>query len=240
MIVVISGVKGGIGQSLAEILLKKGDTIIGLSREGSNYTVVEDNKVRTNSLGIAGTDINRDDSILEAVKQIKVRFGHVDALVNCTGVASGGITGMIRREEIVKCVEANFVSPIMVAQAFVRLLKKSESASIVNVSSISAFRSDVGTISYGGAKAGLNQATRIMARELGPYGIRVNCVAPGVTDTPMLKLMDKKSLEMQLMASSISKVAMPNEVAEVISFLISPKSKHVNGQIIKVDGGQGI
>ena len=92
-------------------------------------------------------------------------------------------------------------------------------------------------MAYGSSKAALNFATKVIARELAPFNIRVNAVAPGVTETDMLNKMDKKSIDQQINISSLKKVAKTFEIASVIAFLSSENSSHITGQIIKVDGG---
>ena len=117
-------------------------------------------------------------------------------------------------------------------------MSRKKIGSIVNISSISSFRFDEGTLAYGASKAALNFATSILAKELGSHGIRVNAVAPGITNTPMLNNMDKKAIDKQIYDSALKKIAFPSEIASLVSFLCKNNASHITGQIIKVDGGQ--
>ena len=115
---------------------------------------------------------------------------------------------------------------------------RSRKGSIINLSSSTSFTADTGTIAYGSAKAALNYATKVLSKELANQGIRVNAVAPGVTDTSMLKEMDPKAINDQLKSSSLKQLATPKQIASVIMFLCSEESSHITGQIIRIDGGQ--
>ena len=117
-------------------------------------------------------------------------------------------------------------------------MSRNKKGSIVNISSITSFQNESGTLAYGSSKSALNYATKIIAKELGAFGINVNAVAPGVTNTPMLEKMNSESIKKQISLSSNKKIAEPQDIASVIYFLCSEESKHITGQIINVDGGQ--
>ena len=119
-----------------------------------------------------------------------------------------------------------------------RYMSKSNNPSILNISSSSSFRADVGTLAYASSKAALNFSTRQLSHELAPQNIRVNSIAPGVTDTPMLSLMDEVAIERQLNSAAISQLATPDQIAQMSLFLCSSNALHITGQIIRVDGGQ--
>ena len=97
-------------------------------------------------------------------------------------------------------------------------MRKNKDGYIVNISSTSSFQNEPGNVAYGTSKAALNYATKIIAKELGVYGINVNCIAPGVTNTSMLKKMDEKAIQKQLLKSSNNKMAEPHEIADLVNF----------------------
>ena len=134
--------------------------------------------------------------------------------------------------------ETNYFSLLTFTQFVARIMGRNKKGSIVNISSATSFSADAGTLAYGSSKAALNFATKVLSKELASQGIRVNAVAPGITDTAMLKKMDSNSINQELELSAIKKIATPEEVASVIMFLCSEESSHITGQIIKVDGGK--
>ena len=134
--------------------------------------------------------------------------------------------------------ETNYFSLLTFTQLVARIMGRNRKGSIINISSATSFSADAGTLAYGSAKAALNFATKVLSKELASQGIRVNAVAPGITDTAMLKKMDSNSINQELESSSIKKIANPNQIASVIMFLCSEDSSHITGQIIKVDGGK--
>ena len=182
-------------------------------------------------------DIDNHGDVKNEIKNIFNYFKRLDILVNCAGIAHGSIFNMTTIQDLNLVINTNFISQIYITQLCSRYMSRNKSGSIVNVSSISSFQSNEGTLAYGSSKAALNFATKVIARELAPFNIRVNAVAPGVTETDMLNKMDKKSIDQQINISSLKKVAKTFEIASVIAFLSSENSSHITGQIIKVDGG---
>ena len=237
-IAVLTGSSGGIGCKIKDVLIDQNYLLFCFSTSEYSCIYSLNGERIVIPLDLNSIDINDDNAVRSAVLLIKQEFGYIDSLINCAGIAYGSMLGMIKRNHLLECIETNFVSHVMICQQFIRLLKNSTNPSIVNISSISAFRDDRGTLGYACSKAALNLSTRIMARELAFHNIRVNAVAPGVTDTEMLKLMDTKSINLQKEAASNGRIALPLEIANLVIFLISAKSLHLNGQIIKIDGGQ--
>jgi len=237
-VIAVTGGSGGIGAAVIRLLVKCGATVVSLGRECSSCIYLNgDGTVSATDIECK-LDLRKEESFSDAFTAIKGRFNLLDGLVNCGGSPYGGVIGMIRRQELVESLEVNFCSHVMLTQRLFRLLRKGRNCSIVNVSSISAFRDDTGTLSYSCAKAALNQATKVMAREFAPYGIRVNAVAPGVTSTAMMSKMSPKAIQKQLDSSADGRVCKSEEVASLIRFLLSDTSSHITGQVIRIDGGQ--
>jgi 3-oxoacyl-[acyl-carrier protein] reductase len=133
--------------------------------------------------------------------------------------------------------ETNFFGLFSLMQGCVRLMARQRTGSIVNVASTAAIDGNPGKSVYGGSKAAVITLTKSSARELGPLGIRVNAVAPGVTETDMLSSMSEDVIAEAEMSTDIGRRGQPHEIAEAICFLISPLSSYVNGQVLRVDGG---
>jgi 3-oxoacyl-[acyl-carrier protein] reductase len=136
--------------------------------------------------------------------------------------------------------EINFFSQLLIIQNLLKLLKRSKNPSIINISSVISFSSKRGNMSYGGSKAALNYATKILANELNNYKIRVNAIAPSVLENKMGNLMNEKSKKDLIDNSFQKKIFKMNDVVELVTFLLSSKSKSINGQILRIDGGMEI
>ena len=238
-IAVVTGASGGIGLAIVKKLLEKNYIVYGTYYKNNMSNIVNDiNSNAQHKLTMEKLDIRIKSDVEAFLTNIYKRHGRLDALVNNAGIASGGLSLMIKDESIEEVFKINFFSQIICMRAAYKMLRKSNNPSIVNIASISAFRDDIGTLAYSSSKAALIQATRIFAREYATKNIKVNAVAPGPTKTQMLELMANESLNIQLSSSSMKRVADPTEIANVVEFLLSTKSSYMTGQCIKVDGGQ--
>jgi 3-oxoacyl-[acyl-carrier protein] reductase len=161
----------------------------------------------------------------------------LSGLVNNAGVTYNALFQMSSAESAREVFETNFFGLLTLTQGCVRLMARGKVGSIVNVSSSAAIDSDQGRSVYGASKAAVITLTKSTARELGPLGIRVNAVAPGITETSMLSSMSKEVIDSVAEATDLGRRGQPSEIAEAICFLVSPLASYVNGQVLRVDGG---
>ena len=235
-IILVTGGNSGIGKGIVQSQIDIGNNVICTYNKTENVSFkIEKKDQFVKQLKV---DITVDDEVKELFQMIKTDFGRLDGLVNNAGLAYGNLTSLSPIEEIREVFEINFFAHIRVIQKAIRVLRKGDNASIVNIGSIAALRKDIGSMAYSSSKAALIQATRVMAQEYIGYGIRLNSIAPGITKTKMMELMDSKSVERQILDSGIKRVANTNEVASVVGFLLSPESSYIIGQCLNVDGGQ--
>ena len=122
-------------------------------------------------------------------------------------------------------------------QGVARLMKRNNSGSIINISSIIGTNGNQGQVVYSSSKAGLIGATMSAAKELSPFGIRVNAIAPGFIETDMTKQLDKEKFEERLSSIPMGRIGKPHDIANLVIFLASDKAEYITGQIIGVDGG---
>lgn len=182
-------------------------------------------------------DVTDEGDVTEAVRSVTHRFGGVDAVATCAGIADNSALLDTTAESFRGTIEVNLVGTFLVAQAAARAMRGG--GSIVTISSVSGLRGSPGRAAYSASKGGVAALTRVMAVELGPLGIRVNCVAPGATDTPLVRVAQPAPVrEAVLRAIPLGRYADPAETAAVIAFLMGPESSFVTGQIWGVDGGQ--
>ena len=183
-------------------------------------------------------DLSDSDSIKEGVKDILKEKQSVDILVNAAGIVSPNrLFSMTKMEDIRRVMEVNFFSAIELTQLVCRTMMRQRKGSVINIASIAAWGEDTSQMEYAASKAALVIATRKLARELGSAGIRVNAVAPGLTETKMLDVLEQDA-ELQIKKGlGLHRFGTPDEIAEVCLFLASDKSSYITGETIKVDGG---
>ena len=181
-------------------------------------------------------DLMNEGDVKDAVKGIVKSKRPIDGLVNNAGKASYNKLQLIKIEDIREIFDNNYFSALYLTQLIMRRMTKN-TGSIVFLSSISGFVPEIGNIAYGGSKAAIAHAVKVLAKELSADGIRVNAVAPGLVNTDMKNLASEDTWGELVNKILIGRIAEPNEIANVISFLLSDQASYITAQTIHVDGG---
>lgn len=240
--IVITGCNKGIGKATLELCAKNGANIIAINRiQDSNSQKELENLARKYNVNLAlfYADFSNEAEVMNAANEILKLKVALDGIVNNVGiVGEARLFSMTKIEEIKEVFQVNFFSPLLLTQRLLKNMIRHKNGSIVNLSSVAALDGIPGSLEYVSSKAGLIGATKKLASELAPFHIRVNALAPSITDTNMPMLMSDCLKETTIQNIALKRMATPNEIAEVIVFLLSSKSSFINGEVIRVDGGK--
>ena len=238
--VLITGANGGIGRSLVETFAEAGYQVIANMRaekEGWADFAKETEEKYQVTVRTVYFDVTDTKAVSKAVTGLFKEKIFIDVLVNNAGVAHGGLLQMTSVDTIRQVFDTNYFSVVNMTQAVSRLMMRKKQGSIVNIASVAGIDLDSGNCAYGVSKAAVIAFTRTIAKEMAPYGIRINAVAPGLTDTRMAVMMEDKAGEAMVAQSSMKRLGDPKEIAETVLFLASDKASFITGQTLRVDGG---
>lgn len=240
-VILITGATRGIGYATAKLAAMQRWTVILQGRDEERLLEIEE---ELSAYGATVYHLTYDVTDLNAIKKafmwIKKEIRRLDALVNNAGILDDALLGMISEKQVSQTFGVNIEAVIYHMQYASRLMMKQKHGSIINVSSIIGRVGNAGQTVYSASKAAVIGATYSAAKELAPYNIRVNAVAPGFIETDMTKQLPKEKFEQRLSEIKMGRIGKPEEVANVILFLASDLSSYVTGQVIGVDGGMVI
>jgi len=228
-IAVVAGAAGGIGSAAVGHLAAAGAQVIGLDLPGREVHGAEQ---------VLACDLTDSGSVAAAFRSIEEQFGRLDVVVHCAGIARDGVLWKTSDEDWREVLRANLGSAFALLRAATPLLRVEGGGAVVLVSSINGERGKFGQANYAASKAGLIGLARTAALELGHFGVRVNCVAPGLIRTAMTADLSEEVLERALEETALERLGEPEDVARAILFLCSDLARHVTGQVLRVDGGQ--
>ncbi len=234
----ITGASRGIGKAIAERYVAEGATVYANARrEGS----VDDwaHKIEKGYNGEVFPlyfDITDAQASKRAIMRIRNEQRRLDVLVNNAAVEVDELIGMISHDNMERMFEVNVFAMIGLIQLVARLMIRQSAGSIINISSIVGQKGNRGQLVYSATKGAVIALTKSAAKELAFKGIRVNSVAPGLTDTDMMKSKKNGQIEERISRIGMGRVAKPVEIADACVFLASDLSQYVSGQILGVDG----
>jgi NAD(P)-dependent dehydrogenase (short-subunit alcohol dehydrogenase family) len=243
-VALVTGAANGIGRAIAEVYAEHG-AFVGVAdklwREAQ--TVAERINASGNSKAIAlNIDVTDPASVKKAVDDLVAKFGRIDILVNNAGVHRPHYIVDFPLEDWELVYRVNVRGTFLCTQAAARqMIKQGQGGCIINMSSASGKKPDPQGAAYCSSKSAINGLTRVAALEFGKYGIRVNAILPGATDTEMLRglIRDVPGLIEELVAKTpLGKMADPRDQANVAVFLASDLASHITGDGLVVSGGE--
>ena len=238
---VITGCLQGIGKETLRVFAEHGANVFACS-----YMQTEEFEAFCKNLGEKNHvtiwpvyfDMRDNGAIKSAAKYIQSQKVEIHGLVNIAGINKDAFFSMVTYQDLLDTFQVNVFSQIILSQYIVKLMHRHNTpGSIVFTTSITAMDGNEGQLAYGASKGALIGAMKTMALELGKNGIRVNTVAPGIIDTPMMAGAGESVVESKLRKMDIPRVGTKEEVANLYLFLMSSLASHISGQTIRIDGG---
>ena len=238
-VVCITGAAGGMGRAVTTELAKRhADLILCDLQESEKFTKFMEGLKAEYGVQVYPFYFNLEDeeSIKEGTKAIKALKIKIDILVNNAGIPHLAILPFTKMSDVKKVFQVNYFAQLQVTQSLLGIIKKNENSCIINLSSVAGIDGNIGNSVYGATKASMALFTKVLSKELASSHIRVNAVAPGLTNTKFA-MMGQKAIESMEQISTMGRLGNPQEIANTIVFLASDEASFINGQIIRIDGG---
>lgn len=241
-VAIITGGGSGLGQATAVRLAKEGVNIVvvDVSEKGGNETVEMVKKLGVDSIFVKA-DVFKQDEVKNYVDQTVKHFGSIDYFFNNAGISgSGKFFVDTTIEEINQIVGINLLGALYGVRYVAEVMLKNGGGSIVNTASSAGVIGQDSVVTYSATKHGIVGLTKSMVAEYAKDGLRVNAIAPGPTETPMVKTFYEANPEMKENATRgipQKRLGTPEEVAELVTFLLTSKAEYINGEVIRIDGG---
>jgi len=238
---VITGCSKGIGKEVLEVFSENGATLFACARniddKFKSYLNEVEKKFNNKIIPIQ-LDLSNEDQVKEAANIILTSNKSVDILINNAAMIHTSLFQMTPIKKMKEVFDINFFSQTIFTQYILKSMIKKKGGSIIYISSSSAFDGNEGRSAYASSKAAVIAQAKVLSREVGAYNIRVNSIAPGLTNTDMMKKNHQEAKVKEVVATtSLKRIAEPKEIANVALILSSDLTTYITGQTIRVDGG---
>ncbi|MBO4299277.1 MAG: 3-oxoacyl-ACP reductase FabG [Clostridia bacterium] len=238
-VVLITGGSRGIGRACVEAFARAGWAALFFCRARADLAAELASRLRGEGCdaGWYQCDVSKKAEVDAAVSDILRRYHHIDALVNNAAVSQTGLMTDLSEEAWDGMFAVNAKGAFLCAQAVLPGMIGRKSGSIVNISSMWGQTGASCEVCYSATKAALIGFTKALAQEVGPSGVRVNCVAPGVIDTDMNAALDEAALAALADETPLGRIGSPAEIARAVLFLAGDEASFITGQVLGVNGG---
>ncbi len=238
-VALVTGGASGIGLATAERLLESGWKVAIADLPGAPTAKVRAAHAKSKSVCVYDLNVTDEPAVEALIAEIESDFGPIHGVVNSAGIAADVPIFETTVAMFRNILDINVVGSFIVGRAAARRMVTRKQGAIVNVASISGLRGSKGRVAYGASKGAVVTMTQVMANDLASYGIRVNAVAPGATETPMVQaLHTAKDRELFGRFIPMARYGEPSEIATAIEFLLDDtRASYITGEILAVDGG---
>lgn len=240
-VVLVVGASAGIGADTARLLAHEGASVVLAARSADALrTITEELTAAGLSAAYAAGDVSVPGDVARFVDTAVEKFGRLDGAFNCAAMTQSGKLDAVSEEDFDRIMAVNVKGTWLCVREEVRIMRAAGGGSIVNVSSIGGLRGSSGMGAYQATKHAVIGLTRTAAHDNGPDGIRVNVIAPGPIETPMLdatRLAIPGGVEARIAATPLRKAGTTTEVGDTVAWLLSDRSSHLSGVVLPIDGG---
>jgi NAD(P)-dependent dehydrogenase (short-subunit alcohol dehydrogenase family) len=239
-IAIVTGSGSGIGEGIAMKLGEKGATVIINDIDAAKAEAVVGNIRKAGGTAFFKiADVTKSEQVEAMAEEVFDEFGRIDILVNNTGVVRDNLIVNMPEEDWDLVIDINLKGAWVTSKYILPKMKEKGYGRVVNISS-RAWLGQVGQSNYSASKGGLVSLTRALALEFAKYGITVNCVAPGLINTPLIRGLRQDVQERLIKAQPTPMIGQPDDVANSVYFLASEEARYITGQVLHVDGGKSL
>ena len=236
-VAIITGGTRGIGFETVKLFLEnKAKVILFGSKEESVTNALD----KLNNFGLQAEgyypNLNDMEEINETIKKIHDKYGHIDILINNAGISANKKIDDTTAEEFEKIMDLNVSAVFNMTKAVIPYMREQKDGVILNTSSMVSIYGQPSGVGYPASKFAVNGLTKSLARELGSFNIRVNAVAPGITNTDMVANLPKEMIEPLIKTIPLGRIGEPKDIANAFLFLSSSMASYITGVVLSVDG----
>ncbi|MBQ8200560.1 MAG: SDR family oxidoreductase [Clostridia bacterium] len=238
-VAIVTGGTRGIGYAIVKKYLENGATVVLLgSRQETVDKALASLKAENPDWPVEGAcpDLGDAAAVEATVNAVAEKYGRLDILVNNAGISDSMPTDKVSAEHFDKVIKLNVNSVMYAIMPAVKVMKQQHSGVIINTSSMVSISGQKSGVAYPASKFAVNGLTLSLARELGPDGIRVNAVAPGITSTDMVAALPEQMIQPMINAIPLRRIGTPEDMANAFLFLASDMASYVTGEVLSVDG----
>jgi 3-oxoacyl-[acyl-carrier protein] reductase len=238
-VAIVTGGTKGIGKAICLLFAEEGAKVVAnFSKDvDAAEALKKEAKTRGLNIGLYKADVTQFDQVKEMIEEAFAEYGKIDIFVNNVGLIRDNFLMLMSDDDWNSLLHANLTSLFNCCRTVIRKMIPQRKGKIINISSISGILGTAGQTNYAATKGGVISFTKALAREVGPFNIHVNAVAPGLIESDVVSRMPKEKVEAITKSSSLGRIGKPEEVAQVVLFLASEQSDYITGQTVIVDGG---